>query len=456
MLHIFHRTMIILSILFFILILSGCKSAEVENQTIINSSQSPAAPIDLPKVYGITLQDMDSGGTLHGQFSGQTLNIGTKVNELKRGLEAVIPYFEKISGAHVELSALPDDTFVDQITQDLTQKHQFDVVLMPIAFLHGFEQSGYIKDLTSYINNKKLVSPNLDLDDFIPSLLETYGYYKGKLYALPYKPDAQIFFYRKDLFSDKAVQESYLHKTGKVLKVPETMAELYETAAFFTKKFNPDSPTSYGFNLMGQNSWARWTFNNRLGAYGGKDVDKDFLPGFQNFAGVSAMQTYVELAKYATPDWKNFGWSEANDFFLQGDVAMMEQWPGLSKLAEETDSKIKGKVGYAIVPGVNGVHAPTLGGWAVAVVNNSKRTDMSELAYKFIEFITSKDMELLKIASGNDPTRISNYKRPEVAASNPIYPVLADSLANAKVLADLDVPFVTEKLNKIEENAIRS
>ncbi|MDB5052342.1 MAG: sugar transporter substrate-binding protein, partial [Bacilli bacterium] len=94
--------------------------------------------------------------------------------------------------------------------------------------------------------------------------------------------------------------------------------------------------------------------------------------------------------------------------------------------------------------------------WAVAVVNNSKRTDMSELAYKFIEFITSKDMELLKIASGNDPTRISNYKRNEVAASNPIYPVLAESLANAKVLADLDVPFVTEKLNKIEENAIQS
>jgi ABC-type glycerol-3-phosphate transport system substrate-binding protein len=207
--------------------------------------------------------------------------------------------------------------------------------------------------------------------------------------------------------------------------------------------------------MMGKPSWSRYTFDNRLAAYGGKDVDKDFLPGFRNEAGIQAMRTYKELIRYVPPQFKDFGWEEANDFFLQGDAAMMEQWPGLSKAAEGEGSRIRGKIGYAVVPGVGEVKAPTLGGWSIGIVRKPERPESGELAYKFIEYVTSRDMELLKIPSGNDPTRISNYKRREVAAANPIYPVLAESLAKAKVLADPDVPFVTFKLDEIEENAVQ-
>ena len=99
------------------------------------------------------------------------------------------------------------------------------------------------------------------LDDFIPSLLETYGMYKGTFYALPFKPDVQLLFYRKDLFEDEDIQADFKEKTGNELKVPETIDELYETAAYFTKSLNPDSPVEYGYNMMGFGN-ARFTFTN--------------------------------------------------------------------------------------------------------------------------------------------------------------------------------------------------
>lgn len=408
------------------------------------------------QVFGVELKDLDGGGTLKKQYAGQVLQVGTKVEELRNGLEAAIPYFEEASGATVVLTALPDETFTAEMEKDLSRLHRFDVVLVPGAFAHSYAQSGYLKELSQFIQDKSVVSPNLDLDDFIPSLLDHYGYYKGKLYALPYKPDAQILFYRKDLFEDIRNRELFQSQTGKPLKVPDTIDELYETARFFTQAYHPQSPVLYGFNMMGKADWSRWTFTNRLGAYGGKDVDKDFKPGFHNEAGVQAMKTYVELGKYVPPEYTDYGWIEANRRFVEGDVAMMEQWPGLSKAAEAAGSRVQGKIGYAVVPGAGGVKSPTMGAWTMAVANNPLRPESSELAYKFAEYVTGKDVELLKIPSGNDPTRSSNYRRPQVASANPIYPVLAESLSRSKVSADPDVPFVISKLNAAQEAAVQS
>lgn len=94
-----------------------------------------------------------------------------------------------------------------------------------------------------------------------------------------------------------------------------------------------------------------------------------------------------------------------------------------------------------------------MGGWAIAMTSTTK---YPEATYKFLEYVTSKDGELLKIDYTMDPTRTSNYERPEVMASNPMYPALLDSLSAAKILVDPDVPFVSSKLNDIMENAVQA
>jgi multiple sugar transport system substrate-binding protein len=407
----------------------------------------PAA--DAPSVLGIKLNDLNGGGTLKGQFKGTTIVIGTHDGDFADTLKDQAVYFEKVTGAKVEVQGFPEETFKEKVQLDLSTGHHFDGVVMPVAFLHGYAEGGLIQDLNPFVS--KIGSPNLDMNDYIPSLLDIYGKYKGKLIALPYKPDAQMFMYRKDLFEDPKIMESFKQKTGSDLKVPTTPEEFAKTAAFFTKSLNPDSPVKYGYSTMASKGNSRFIWDNRLAAYGGKDVDADFKPAFNNEAGLKAMKFTIELQKYAPKELLTMDWDTANNFFAAGDVAMMEQWPGGYTTSQGDSSKIKGKVGVAVTPG----GAPTLGGWAASVTSTTKNADAT---YKFIEFVTSKDGELLKLLNKAklEPTRVSNYKRPEIAASNPLYPNFLASLSVAKVLADPDVPYISSKLNDIEEYGVQA
>jgi ABC-type glycerol-3-phosphate transport system substrate-binding protein len=280
-------------------------------------------------------------------------------------------------------------------------------------------------------------------------MFETYAKYNGQTIAFPYKPDAQIFFYRKDLFEDEAVKAQYKEKTGKDLKVPETPEELLEVAAFFTKSLNPDSPVEYGYSTMMSKNNSRFTWFNRLGAFGGKEVNPDYTLGFTDGSGLKALEYTIELGKYSPKEWLTFDWDTANTFFAQGNAAMMEQWPGLYLTCNQAESPTKDKVGYAVTPG----KSPTLGGWGLSIVGDTKE---QEMAFKFCEMATSKDGECVKIQYTFDPCRTSNYARDVVKDVSGIYEALAANLACATQLADTDIPYVSAQCGDVEEVAIQS
>lgn len=429
------------------LVLGACGAKKDEAAAPKGEGDIKEITVQAPDVLGIKLEDLNGGGTLGGQYEGQKIIVATRAGDFADALKNAAQYFEQASGAKVEVQSFPAGTDVEKIQLDLNTGNHFDAILMPVANVHGYAEGGLIQDLQPYVDS--IGSPNLDLEDFIPSLLESYGKYKGKLVAFPYKPDSQLFFYRKDLFEDPEIQKQYKEKTGKELAVPTTVEDFLTTAEFFTQKYNPDSPTQYGYSSMASKTNSRLIWQNRLAAFGGKDVDENFKPAFNNEAGLKAMETMLELRKYAPSEWLQLGWDEANALFASGEVAMMEQWPGLFSTIEGEHSKVKGKVGFGVTPG----GSPTMGGWAIAMTNTTK---YPEATYKFLEYVTSKDGELLKIGYTMDPTRTSNYERPEVMASNPMYSALLESLSAAKILVDPDVPFVSSKLNDIMENAIQA
>lgn len=432
---------------------TGATTAASGTATTAAAAATTSAPVptasDSPEVFGIKLKDLDSGGTLKGQYAGKKLVFVTADGDLTTAIKNVIPYFQKVSGATVEMQTFPGDSFMEKVQLDLQVGHHFDAMAMPIANLHGYAYANQIQDLTPFTTGK-IASPNLDLADFVPALLETYGKYQGKLVALPYKPDVQLFFYRKDIFEDPKMQAAFKAKNNTDLKVPTTMEELKTVAAFFTKSLNPDSPTDYGFSSMGAKSSSRWNWINRLGAYGATDFDaKTFQPTFNTDGGVKALQDAIDLKKFAPKEWLELQWDNGNKLFSDGKVAMMEQWPGLYIISQTDTSPVKGKVGVAVTPG----GSPTLGGWGFSITSTTKE---AELAYKFIEFLSGKDMQLLMVQNTIDPTRTSNYNKPEVASSNPVYPVLFKSFAAGKILADVDIPGLVTKLNDVEELYVQS
>lgn len=432
------KVMLVMLVVLGVGFFAGCSSNDSET-----TGENNIEEIEAPTILGEKLEDLDSGGTLNGQYAGKKITVATRTGDFEDALKKAAEYFEAASGATVEIQSFPAGNDEEKIQLDLSTSKTFDAVLMPVANIKSYAESGYLRELDSYIES--VASPNLELDDFIPSVLDLYGKYEDKLVAFPYKPDTQIFFYRKDLFEDPEIQEEYEKLTGEELTVPKTNEELIKVAEFFTKSQNPDSPTNYGYLSMGSTTNSRLIWMNRLGEYGGSIMGENYEVTIDNPTTKSAIDDMMALKESAPEEWTQLGWDEANAMFVNGEAAMMEQWPGLIGSINGEDSQVKDRVGYAVTPGAS----PTLGGWSIAMTSNSKE---DELAYKFIEFVTSKDGELLKIENTMDPTRMSTYARGEVMESNTMYRVLLESLNSGKHLVDVEIPFISALLNDILED----
>lgn len=403
---------------------------------------NPAGDADLK----MTLENLDLDGTLtEGMYEGKKIVVAASGGDHAASLEEFGKIFTELTGGEVEVQAFPDQLF-EKVQLALQSGGQFDVIEMPIAFIHSFAYAGYLTDIGPMID--ELASPNWEVEDFVPSMFETYAEYNGQTVAFPYKPDSQIFFYRKDLFEDADVQAAYKEKTGNDLKVPETPEEMLEVAEFFTRSVNPDSPVEYGFSTMLSKGSSRFSWFNRLGAFGGSELKEDYSLGFTDGSGVKALEFMIELNKFAPADILTFDWDTSNTFFAQGNAAMAEQWPGLYLTCNQEDSPTKDKIGYAVTPG----SSPTLGGWGLSIVADSTE---QEMAFKFCEMATSKDGECVKIQYTFDPCRTSNYEREVVKEVSDVYEALSANLAVATQLADTDIPYISAQCGDIEEVAIQ-
>ncbi|MBD8103903.1 MULTISPECIES: ABC transporter substrate-binding protein [Plantibacter] len=360
-----------------------------------------------------------------------TIRIATLDGEPGNGVKAQLKALEAATGIKAELSVFPQDQLRQKVSADLLGSKEFDVVIEPFTWLHELATNEQILPLDDYIAGDN----DIDVDDFIPVLLDSYGNFDGKQYTLPYKPDAQLFYYRKDVFADPAVQMAFQAKTGRALTVPTTNDELVETAQFFTQSLNPDSPTKYGWSFWGEQVGSFWTWAMRLGGLGGNYVDDDGHPTVDTKEGREAMAIAEQLRQAAPEEVGSFEWERSNQSFLSGEVAMIEQWPGLATLAEATDgtSQVAGKVGYTVPVGGSSI----LGGWAAAV---SAGSDNPDAAFKAVAWMTGKEGELLKVDAGNAPTRNSVYASLPAEGKTAYFPVLAKALAVAKINADVDFP----------------
>ncbi len=149
----------------------------------------------------------------------------------------------------IEVTPLSWEALYPRILQDLTAGvGSFDVTTWDLMTA-GAIAPGML-DLEVFAQeHPDLVDPHFDDADFIPTARYVYGYWGEKRIGYPFY-GAAMFFYRKDLFADPNLQAQFKAKYGRDLAVPKNWQEAKEVAAFFTKKFNPASPTEYGIALM--------------------------------------------------------------------------------------------------------------------------------------------------------------------------------------------------------------
>ena len=360
-----------------------------------------------------------------------------------RSSEALAEWFYNETGAVVRNIVVNYEDMLRYTLADVSSPSpRLDVVMFWYVDLGALVEYGALMDLTDFIKkNRAILHPN----DFIPSLNDPYTFYKGRRWALPYDGDTHVLFYRK----------SMLRKYG--LIPPKTWDDYSKIAETITE--NEKVNGIYGTAIMAPpvSMIILSSFMNRLGCYGGGLLDKDGKPTVNSDAAVTALTSMVKHCRYALPTPLETDWEVSRDAFLNGKVAMVEQWTDIGVMAEDpTQSIIQGDWGVVQMPmgkGPGARHAPALNaGFSIGI--SSKAPDpVAARAYLLFSCRPDIALRLNLMNGGMDPTRFSVLESAEYKKTAPELSVAVQA-AIEKATPWPTVPRASQLLNILKDNLI--
>jgi multiple sugar transport system substrate-binding protein len=268
----------------------------------------------------------------------------------------------KKDGVTVKMILLSrDNTFAKEAALMKAKSSEYDIY---------FTASYLVGQHAPYLSDLKGVKDSLYLKASVNSLKVA-----GKQKALPLDTSLHFMYYRKDLvasLSANAAKYTSIAKEvlGKDLKPntnPATWSwdDALATAAFFTQKYNPDSPTKYGYALPAKNLlYNTMIWNDVLWGLGGNWL-KNGKPNLNTPTGKAAIDVYntIYTKGLTSPESSQWEYAETNSALTSGNAAMALQWnAAYSELS--TTGATKDQVGIAAPPGKGArthVHALAVG-----------------------------------------------------------------------------------------------
>lgn len=190
----------------------------------------------------------------------------------------------------------------------------------------------------------------------------------GKLYAIPLDVSNHFLYYRSDLISklltDPAWKATYAQVSKKLLGkalTPKPPADwnwddFLATSAFFTKSYNPASPTTYGASMQLENlEFNVMIWDDVLWSYGGGWTNSKGQPDIDTKAALQAMNVYrmTYVDHLTSPDSDNAEYPQTEAALSSGQAALGLQWSaGYPELTSKSQSPlVAGKIGITHVPG---------------------------------------------------------------------------------------------------------
>jgi len=342
--------------------------------------------------------------------------------------------FEAQSGHDMSFEFVPWPNFAARMLNELNSRGQLcDLMIGDSQWIGlGAEAGHYIK------MNEFFEANGISMDDFIPATVTGYAEWpKGtpNYWALPAYADVVGWTYRKDWFARPDLQAAYKEEYGRDLRVPETLAELRDIAAFFQGR-EVDGTTVYGAAIYSERGSEGITMGvtNALYNYGFQYDDPDnpyHMDGFVNSDGaVAGLEYYKDLYECCTPpgssDWYM---SETIDAYKSGQTAFQMNfafiWPGV-----DADPNVGGdNSGYFANPAGPAGQFAQLGGQGISVVSYS---DNQEAALDYIKWFAQPEIQQRWWDMGGAPALRSVVEAPDFADSEPYAQAFLDSMAIVK------------------------
>ena len=385
------------------------------NESLVDSS--PLAPNESP-VTKERIEYLKSK-----PYKNTTINVMVLRSAVGDCVEYHAPRWEEQTGAHVNITKIPIDTLHQEIFADLKGPGQYDAYQTAAWFYGDFFTSDEpsIVEIAPFLKDPKY--PYWDPDQFLPAMKRLYTW-QGKLYGVLFDADAQILYYRKDVFGNADYQEKFKSKLGYDLpNPPKTMKEMHDVASFFTGwDWNGDGKDDWGISLHAKvNEQGFFHFLTLAAPYVVSPTNKyfyfnpdDMKPLINSEGHLRALEDYVKFL--ANGPKEQIGWTleQGWNVFLSGHAVMEPTWGDLPTLAQDrARSSVQGRVGATIIPGTTEAFNPLTNQWEKSSLNTvgntnggswhcviSRQSKQKEAAYDFLAFMANKKNAFFNVVTG--------------------------------------------------------
>lgn len=364
------------------------------------------------------------------QFEGMTLKFIVENNLYANILSYENEEFYKVTGINVNIRAMDFDTLAQKVNLDFVSKAgEYQVVYVdPYKTLSRFYAD--LEVLNSYNEHPKLPKIQGYTEDFFDFQTQVCSYFNESknLYTVPFDSTTMILYYRKDIF-DK-YKDDFFEDMGYdwTPGTKDFTWGRYREAAAWIDKNVPDDEVKYGSGHMAQKHNSIFCdFSNVLAAYGGDYFSDENVKtlGIESFNSINvldenfvqALEMYKQIIKVSAPESVNWNWTDNANAFRNGEIALMPNWDeNYTYIQSDPDSKVNGKVGFAILPYGDKQSANIYGGSGIGI-NKYASDQEKQAAWLYIVWATSKNMQMKMLnhpQGGTMPTRKSPYEDPTV------------------------------------------
>ena len=330
-------------------------------------------------------------------------------------LKAAAADYEAQHNVHVTIAEFPYANLFEKELVDLANRTgAYDLIMLDDPWFPRYTAGEeYLSDLAPLYEKRGLKGPD---EDFVKSSLALcrHPFETGKLYALPYVGNSQLYFYRKDLFEKYSLGKP--ERWDDVLRAAQTISEKEKIHGYVMRASQGNAVVADFLPLF----WA----------FGAEMFDSAGRPTVNSPEGISALKFMIELGKYSPPGYASFNADEVSAHLLQGTAAQSINWPAwIPAFSDASKSKVLGKVEITTVPGQKRAGQAEIGNWLIAIPQAARNR---EAAFDFLLWATSA-AELRKSAlRGNPPTRTSVFNDAELQAKYPSYPAQLKSLSTSR------------------------
>jgi multiple sugar transport system substrate-binding protein/sorbitol/mannitol transport system substrate-binding protein len=349
-------------------------------------------------------------------YEGVTINLlADNRPEFDKMLQ-LYPEFEARTGIKLNFTQLQETPLRAKTGLELAAPStDIDVIMMDFTFVAKYSAANYLEAMDDYLAK----IPSYKQTDFMQSFLDGCSY-QGKLYAVPINQDCSILMYRADIFKELN------------LNVPKTFEDLEDVC----RKIKAAHPEMSAIAMRGARGGGvnEWTWPSFLWGFGGQYYDFNTYKATLNSpAAVQALDYYARILKnYGPVGVANYSYMEVQTDLMQGNTAMIIDSASLAPRCEDpVNSKVAGKLGYDVVPGLPGKAQPGFYAWTLAVPRNSRN---KAAAAEFVAWLASPEIGPKVGWSAPNQALQQVYSTPayrDYSQSKGLYNVMIESLAIA-------------------------